>query len=328
MPLATRRAFTLIELLVVIAIIAVLIGLLLPAVQKVREAAARLKCQNNLKQIGLATMNFADSNNGRMPWLTDTTAGCPTLAHIQSLFYALLPYVEQDNLHRQYAPATPTSYYRDSATNPGLGAKPVKMFLCPSDSSDSGSETYVSYNSVPMIPPPYETLFTARYAGSNYAANGLVFRTNAVHYPHSLSDGTSGTVLFAERYRSCSGMSTQWAYGGFGPPNPSFGFLPLPYGYSTGQFAPDLPLRTDATGRVYGKVGYDSTSAGTVTVSAAFQQQPRSADCDSRLAQTAHSAMPLAMGDGSVRTVTSGVSQMTFWAACTPSGNEVLGNDW
>ena len=156
-----------------------------------------------------------------------------------------------------------------------------------------------------------------------------MFRTNKARYPITLEDGTSGTILFAERYRLCDGWTTQWAYGGNSNVNPSFGFLPLPGGANTNMFAPDQPLRLDPSGRVYGKVGLDFAGPGTVTMPVAFQQQPRQADCDSRLPQTAHTGgMQVAMGDGSVRSVTPGISQWTFWAACTPAGAEALGSDW
>src|SRR3954470_21629577 len=106
-----RPAFTLVELLVVIAIIGMLVALLLPAIQAAREAARRFSCLNNLRQIALATQNYSDAHGGPMPWLTDTMPGAPTGAQIQSLFYALLPYVEEENLHDQWDSTDPTSYY-------------------------------------------------------------------------------------------------------------------------------------------------------------------------------------------------------------------------
>src|SRR5690349_14679033 len=97
-----RGGFTLIELLVVIAIIAILIGLLLPAVQKVREAAARIKCTNNLKQISLATVNASDTHEGLMPpgdGLYPATQPV-NLNSYASVFFHILPYVEQDNAYK------------------------------------------------------------------------------------------------------------------------------------------------------------------------------------------------------------------------------------
>src|SRR5438067_9733632 len=123
---ARWQAFTLIELLVVIAIIAILIGLLLPAVQKVREAAARLECQNNLKQIGLACHSYHDANGGLPPGYL-ATAAYPDTYPGWGWATFLLPYLEQDNLYKQL------NLSAGVATEPAIRTV-VKLYLCPSDS--------------------------------------------------------------------------------------------------------------------------------------------------------------------------------------------------
>jgi prepilin-type N-terminal cleavage/methylation domain-containing protein/prepilin-type processing-associated H-X9-DG protein len=131
-PLRSRRAFTLIELLVVIAIIAILVGLLLPAVQKVREAAARTSCINNLKQVGLACVNY-ESANGNLPCgflgkdQVNATAGTPGV-HKTSWMALILPYIEQGNLANQYN----FNYDYDAEPNAFAVSTQVKIYNCPS----------------------------------------------------------------------------------------------------------------------------------------------------------------------------------------------------
>jgi prepilin-type N-terminal cleavage/methylation domain-containing protein/prepilin-type processing-associated H-X9-DG protein len=150
-----RHAFTLIELLVVIAIIAVLIGLLLPAVQKVREAAARMACQNNLKQITLATVNY-ESANGALPWnaITKNNSQWPYIPYVAgtvptvgqqggtqgrcSVLVTILPYLEQENLAKLWTYNVDWS----DPMNAALLSQKVKTYLCPS----GGGQT-VSYSS-------------------------------------------------------------------------------------------------------------------------------------------------------------------------------------
>jgi prepilin-type N-terminal cleavage/methylation domain-containing protein len=204
-----RRAFTLIELLVVIAILAVLIGLLLPAVQKVREAANRMKCSNNLKQLGLALHHFADAHDGRFPPVKVSgpapQVGVPwPTTHGMGVF--LLPFIEQQALYDQYR----WDLGAADPGNQGVSATHVKVFQCPS-----------------AEPNRFHTFGTfATYGGKgacgDYAAtegvvpvlaNKGVLELNVLTPITAITDGTSNTILLTED----AGRPRAWLAGSAGP---------------------------------------------------------------------------------------------------------------
>jgi prepilin-type N-terminal cleavage/methylation domain-containing protein/prepilin-type processing-associated H-X9-DG protein len=214
-----RRGFTLIELLVVIAIIAVLIGLLLPAVQKVREAAARIKCGNNLKQLALGMHNYV-SAYGRFPPGFDTPPNLPYPQYFNASWAwstYLLPYVEQDNLYRamnvqpgvnRFGNGVETCYPTDV---PGqLSTTVLKVFRCP---SDTGSDINVNRNGHATsnyrgVAGPYTYL----YITENMDFGGVYFQNSKIRMD-DITDGTSNTLAVGEcKYDTQSGqLACIWA---------------------------------------------------------------------------------------------------------------------
>jgi prepilin-type N-terminal cleavage/methylation domain-containing protein/prepilin-type processing-associated H-X9-DG protein len=342
-----RRAFTLIELLVVIAIIAILIALLLPAVQKVREAAARTQCQNNLKQLGIAMFNYEGANKALPPAFSGTVpaafAGMPAYFFSWSALAFLNPYLEQTTIYNAMDLTQPLYVppaYTISTANQFAVQQVVPLFMCPGDqfrSVDGG------YGVQAFGPTNYAvcvgtgtTNGGAPY-GSQWNADGMFMAHNPVRVTQ-VTDGTSNTAMMSESLLgdgpdNATGpipgsTQTNYAYVSFGtaltPGNCASasqwnvsqrrGFL-----WATGEMRcasynhfllPNSPTPDCVTNDM-------NPGPGQFTA-VAF-----------RTARSRHTGgVNMLVGDGSVRFVSNSISMTTWQALATRSSSDLLGSDF
>jgi prepilin-type N-terminal cleavage/methylation domain-containing protein/prepilin-type processing-associated H-X9-DG protein len=301
-----RRAFTLIELLVVIAIIAILIGLLLPAVQKVREAAARAKCQNNCKQIGLGLHNYHDANGTLPPGGASTTSAAAANDGMGFLVY-ILPYVEQDAIFRQFD----LKVAFNQPPNRAMGAVLVPIYQCPSarnlyteagaENTAAGEKSWTAHYHGVMGP---NDLTTNMYkVNNNPDTNGGqalqgVLGCDTKWRLTDISDGTSTTFLVGE---------TSWTRGGDGDPSN------LPVGYR-------VWLRGCNTNNAKACVSCRNVANGLATVWSGGGTTGKYNNFSFGGIHTG--GTNFVFGDGSVRTITNDIALGVLMATASRDGGE------
>ncbi|MBP3954251.1 DUF1559 domain-containing protein [Gemmata sp. G18] len=320
-----RSAFTLIELLVVIAIIAILIGLLLPAVQKVREAAARMSCQNNLKQIGLANMNYESANQKFLPGVSQAGGCCAG-----TWIIPILPYLEQQSLFS----IAPTFGAANYGSNPTVIATRLKMMTCPSDTAttwNGGSGVLHNYvlnagnTSLYQQNIPYNcTGGTTIGSGSCVSFGGAPFgfygdasnvtndndagyaKTGQQYTIASISDGTSNTLAVAEILQAPTQGADIRGY--------------VWWGGSAGFTTFQLPNSSSSTDVVAGGACGSNNTALYPCTTTSSGTLPRQL-----VARSRHTGgVNVALCDGSVRMVSNSIDLPTWRAAGTSQGGETL----
>lgn len=348
-----HHGFTLIELLVVIAIIAVLLGLLLPAVQKVRDAAARTQSQNNLKQLGLALQNF-ESAQGRLPGLLPAV-GASGNSFGFSVQAQLLPYIEQEGLGRQidytqplFVGVFPTPSFQLNPNIAQAAGTRVKLFLCPADgrepffTSNSGGGVHAGTNYVINLGSGQAGPGAASVNGydTRFPTDGMFYYGPGIRFTDIL-DGSSNTLFMSqcllgmnttltksftaltpeEKKRQVASLSGKGLFTGPAGANPGFGASP-PIGTS------EYMAATSWRGTRGGSWIWGNATANGFTAAL----KPNSPEPDS----TAHGlgllsarsnfsgGVNVCLGDGSVRFVRDSVSLSTWRAMATRSGGETV----
>jgi prepilin-type N-terminal cleavage/methylation domain-containing protein len=299
-------AFTLIELLVVIAIIAILIGLLLPAVQKVREAASRTQCTNNLKQQGLGLHNYHDANGALPKGYSRYTSAAPREG-AWSWMAQIMPYVEQDNAYKQakaFANSGGSNWY--AWYNPVCSLK-QKVYTCPAD--PRGTQVYPG--------PPHGiadqalTTYLGNAGRTSTSMDGVLFYESNVHLTH-ITDGTSNTILVGER-----------------PPNSNieFGWWFAAYGYDGRGTGDCVMTSNDIAIANYFIANYSASPNrpcnGTAAQKIGLQPGHPDIGCDAAHYWSFHpNGSMFLMSDGSVRLITYGNNSI-IPALTTRAGGEV-----
>lgn len=311
---AFRYAFSLIELLVVIAIIAILIGLLLPAVQKVREAAARTKCQNNLKQIGLASHGYHDTYNQfakARNWITPPAPLPPGTNGLSiSVFLSLiLPFVEQESLRGIYD----LEKGFDHADNQTAVNTKIAIYLCPSVPGDRKmqlmnifADSYGGTNEIPGRTGEATDYFGVRNCRDvNHSRVGTGILSGNKTIILNVTDGTSNTILVIEK----AGMPVRYVKGRpVGTPGGEDNWY--------GPWAGDLGVAN----KLY-TVNADFTysTPGPCVMNCVNEFQPYSFHKD---------GVNLAFGDGSVRFVRESISPTNFYRLGTMNDGEAIDGDF
>ncbi len=356
-----KSGFTLIELLVVIAIIAILIGLLLPAVQKVREAAARTTCVNQLKNISLAVGNF-EGTFMKFPGLSTRTAIVATAtanadSYSGSLYTQLLPYIEQEALQKLLI-VTPTTWTATSGATL-LRSTAIKILTCPSDTSVSNGQ---ATQTIGGVPGPWGT--------TSYVPNSEVFgnsstmvgttanaKLSSSYNMGSLSnrDGTSNTITFFEQFGACgasgAGGINAWVLPVFASPtatniingvapnihNAAYPYVQalgvigaMPATAPTAQSGSAVPATTTpvSPARPFISVTGQANRYWHPFPAMTANQCVRAAGTGGLINPLHSGASPVAMGDGGVKSVSSGISIVTWAWLVRPDDGQVLGSDF